>query len=396
MKNTTTLTTRYSFLQGFFWASLCPSYALLSLYLTESGFFVREIGIILAIANICVVILQPLLADFADRTTKMTLKHITILLVSLTIFVLLLLYFASNIFLLIAICVIFISITSMTISTLVSAIGMYYINKGVKINFGMARGIGSISFALVSLVLGVLIERFGTDIILIAGALLYAILLLVLSTFKMERNTNALTTEPFQENENHGGLIPFFKKYKRFCVMLIGVIFLFSLHSTLNVYILQIVRYAGGTQSDVGICLSLAAVSEVPMMFFFTYLIKKVPSGTLLKISAIFFTIKAILFLFISSIWIVYTGQLMQLLSFAIYTPASVFYTNKLVASDDKVKGQSFLAVSQILGSIIGTLIGGLIHDSYGVMTMIQFGVVLSAIGTCIVLLCSPNLKSAT
>lgn len=393
MKDTTTLTTRYSFLQSFFWAAFCPSYVLLSLYLAESGFFVREIGIILAIANIFVVLLQPLLADFADRTTRMTLKHISVLLVSLTIFVILLLYLAFDTFLLIAICVIFISITSMTISTLINAIGMYYINKGFALNFGIARGLGSISFAFVSLILGVLIERFGADIILIVSAVLYALLLLTLSTFKMERNTNMSTAQISQRE--HGGLIPFFKKYKRFCIMLIGVIFIFSFHAILGTYLLQIVRYAGGSQIDVGLCLGIAAACEMPVMFFFTYLSNKFPSGTLLKISAVFFAVKAIVFLFIGNIWVVRMAQFLQIPSYALYTPASVFYANRLVSSDDKVKGQSFLVVAQVLGSIIGTLIGGLIHDSHGVMPMIQFGVILSVIGGGIVFFCSPNINAA-
>ena len=48
-----------------------------SVFLLARGYSNSEIGVILAVANVVAVVLQPLVADFADRSKKASLTGIT-------------------------------------------------------------------------------------------------------------------------------------------------------------------------------------------------------------------------------------------------------------------------------------------------------------------------------
>ena len=84
---------------------------------------------------------------------------------------------------------------------------------------------------------------------------------------------------------------------------------------------------------------------------------------------------------FATNISILYVAQGFQLLSFALYVPASVSYIHERMTEFDKVKGQSYLIASTTLGGIIGSIGGGLIIERLGVHEMLLSGVFLSGLG---------------
>jgi PPP family 3-phenylpropionic acid transporter len=82
-----------------------------------------------------------------------------------------------------------------------------------------------------------------------------------------------------------------------------------------------------------------------------------------------------------TNISVLYIAQGFQLLSFALYVPASVSYIHERMTEFDKVKGQSYLIASTTLGGIIGSVGGGLIIERFGVHEMLLLGVILSGLG---------------
>ena len=116
-------------------------------------------------------------------------------------------------------------------------------------------------------------------------------------------------------------------------------------------------------------------------MIAFAWLIKKCTSGTLLKVSGVFFTIKALLTWLAVSSGGIYLAQSVQLLGFALYVPASVYYTNNLIRKSDRAKGQAFMAATNTVGSVFGSLLGGRLLDILGVPSMLLAATVISAVG---------------
>ena len=67
------LNVEYSAIQGSYWMIYGVICSFASVFLLNKGYSNSEIGIILAAANVLSVVIQPLVADFADRSKKLSL-----------------------------------------------------------------------------------------------------------------------------------------------------------------------------------------------------------------------------------------------------------------------------------------------------------------------------------
>ena len=76
-----------------------------------------------------------------------------------------------------------------------------------------------------------------------------------------------------------------------------------------------------------------------------------------------FFTLKAFVTLLAPGIGWVYFAQIIQMGGYALSVPASVYYTNSLIRPKDRAKGQAYMTVTNTIGSVLGSPIGGIILD---------------------------------
>lgn len=147
-------------------------------------------------------------------------------------------------------------------------------------------------------------------------------------------------------------------------------------------------EHVGGSSKDMGAALSIAAALELPTMALFIYIVRKIPCHTLLKISSFFFFIKALAAYFASSVALVHVSQCFQLLAFALFTPASVYYVNSIIKGKDKIKGQSLLGAATMgIAGTLANITGGKIIDSLGVSHMLLIGSIAALLGSVIVIL---------
>lgn len=168
---------------------------------------------------------------------------------------------------------------------------------------------------------------------------------------------------------------------------LVGITFLFTFHNMNNSYLIHIITNVGGSSSDLGKALAVAAVTELPVMFLFSRLARRFPSSTLLMVSGVVFALKAAICMLASHMTLLYASQLLQMGSFALYMPASVYYVNHTMDDRDKFKGQAVMTGTNTLGGVFGSLLGGFLIDSAGVPAMNAAGFGLAACGCVLVLL---------
>ncbi len=380
-------TARYSVIQGSFWMSFCIIFAYVSVFLLSKGFSNSQIGIIVAVSGVISALLQPIVADVADRSKKVSLRLIISFWAVIIIAVAAGLLIPGLHILLIAVFY-GVAIASLQILTpLVNAIGMECINKGIPVNFGLARGIGSISYAVISYLAGVLVSRYNTSVIPIMMILFYAILIFGILSFRFSDSGLAKSQKKCAEDKIEGksheksSTNAFFKKYTKFFILLIGVTLSFISHNIVNNYMFQIMQYHGGGSSEMGTALAIAAAVELPTMLGFAFIVKRFSCGTLLKVSGTFFMIKTVLTLLAPNILGIYIAQGVQILGFALQVPASVYYVNKLMRPEDRVKGQAFMTVTNTLGSIAGSLLGGVLLDALGVRALLLSAAVVALAG---------------
>jgi PPP family 3-phenylpropionic acid transporter len=106
-----------------------------------------------------------------------------------------------------------------------------------------------------------------------------------------------------------------------------------------------------------------------------------------LKASAFFFLLKIIIAWLAPNVAMIYLSQSIQMLGFALFTPASIYYVNYIIGKHDKVKGQSMLGVAICLASAIANITGGRILDMIGVRNMLLVGIAVTAVGFLIICL---------
>ncbi len=381
-------TIKYSWLQSSFWMSFCIVFNYASMFLLSRGYSNSQIGIVIALAGVISALLQPLAAGVADKSRKLTLRTLILLfcicmLVCAAVLLLPGLWFLCN-----ALFYGILLATLQILTPLVNAIGMECINRGISVNFGLARGIGSISFALMSFLAGTCIERFSTTAIpvLIIFCYLMVFTSAKVFVFRTENGPDTgLHREEAQQKKEVGNETPFFMAYKRFFVLLAGISMLFVCHNMLNNYLFQIMSYHSGGSEEMGIAAGLSAVLELPVMLAFSFMIRKFSSRTLLRVSGLFFTVKALLTLSAGSILGIYLAQPTQMLGFGLFVPASVYYTNALIRPSDRARGQAFMTATNTIGSVFGSLLGGFLMDGKGVLAMLFYAALISAAGTVLV-----------
>ena len=167
--------------------------------------------------------------------------------------------------------------------------------------------------------------------------------------------------------------------------LLVGVSLLFVFHTIINSYMFQIMQPLGGTAANAGTSLSVAALSELPTMFFFSWFLRRFKIRSLMRIAAFFFSIKALLILFAGTIFLINVAQSLQMVGFAMHTMASVYYTNQIIPQKDLVKGQTLMATANTIGGIIGAFVGGQMLSVLSVSAMLLIGTMISIAGTLIV-----------
>ena len=374
-------TTRYSLIQGIYWMTFCVINTFASVYLLDKNFSSGQIGVTMALAGIISVILQPMVAAASDKNPKISLKVIIATQIIMTIISAVILLTTSLNFLGIALFYgIMIALLQM-MTPFISSLGMGFINRGVPINFGIARGMGSIFCAALAFGFGFWVTKFGTNQIPIFVILLYGLLLINVVTFRFKVK-EIYCEEVSEENTKKSG---FFKEYGSFFVLLAGITGLFTSHNMVNNFMMQIVSTLGGGSQEMGIAMALQAMVELPTMMAFGWINRRAKSGTLLKISGIFFTIKVFFTVISGSITAIYLSQSVQMLGFALFIPASVYYVNTAIKEKDRIKGQAFMAITATLGSVFGSLLGGFLIDLAGVTVMLYTSMGIAVLGTIII-----------
>lgn len=375
------LTMRYTFLQCCYNLIYCVMYYA-SVFLLSRGFQNAQVGIVLTIANGLSIVLQPIVAGIADRSSKISLKYLLAGIVAIGGFLAVLLWLLPEFLPLTAVLYVLFMLLVTAQTPLLTSVSMEHINKGARLNFSLARGIGSFAFAVLALSLGFLVDGFGAWVIMPICAGVTAVYVVLAVLFPSPKGQVG-AKKTGMEKEKALSFGAFAKKYKRFALLVLSVVFTMFSHVFINSYAIQIVRSIGGDSSEMGAASALAGFLELPAMALFPLILKKLKrAGKVLKISAVAFFIKGLITLLAPNMTWFYVAQCFQFFAFALYVPSSVYYTNRIITGGDKVKGQAFMGLAAAISGMLGNFLGGFMLDSAGgVRLMMTVGCIVSLIG---------------
>lgn len=388
----------YSCIHGTYWMFFGVVSSFASVFLLARGYSNSEIGIILAAANILAVILQPLIADLADRTKKISIIGITeiitviIMLLTLGLFV-----FTEKTMALAAIFILLIAWHTV-LQPFFNSLTFKLEECGISINFGIARSMGSLAYAALVAVLGTLVEKYGITMLPLTGEIILVMLMLSLYTtkhhydkanaayFKKHEPSPSEKTEHNTEQEEEIDLIHFIKSNKLFFIINIGIIGLYFSNSILNNYMMQIVDAVGGSSEDMGRILSLMAFLEIPTMVCFNFLRRKFSCRLMLQIASIGFTVKILLCCIARSVTMIFIAQFFQLVSYALFLPAMVHFINEIMRKGEAVKGQALFTTMVTITTVFASLAGGVILDISGAKMLTVTATAATAAGAAVII----------
>ena len=183
----------------------------------------------------------------------------------------------------------------------------------------------------------------------------------------------------------------FFRKYNKIVLVVASLILLYFCHMLVNTYFAKVITniigeeaaaVSGTVEGIQGTALFIQAMVELPTMFTFALILKKVSVNKLLMIAAVIYSLKHIMILFCPNVPMLYVSMVLQMFSYAIIVPAAVYFSNENVAAEDRNKGQAVMGVTATIGGLLASLIGGQLFQYMSISAVLTIGVVASCIGT--------------
>lgn len=372
-------TLRYIIINATYFAVYSGIHAYASVFLLEKGFSNTLIGITLALANILSVLFQPMIAGLIDKQGKLTNRNVSMASTALLLIgsVLLLLIKSGVVVIFIIFALIY--MVQMVYQPIITAMYFEYEAAGCHIYYGLARGLGSAGFAVVSFFTGRAIGKFGVTILMVSDIIFLSIALVVLYFFKKP----AVSTSPSSgENETaHNNLFVFIKTYPAFMLFVAGAVCFFFAHNAINDYMIQIISPLGGSEASMGTAVFIAALLELPTMALIDKIMTKISVKNLLLIASAAFLIKTLLMLIAPNMAVVYVSQAMQMFAYAVFIPAGAYFVNQTMARLDQVKGQAYINCSITLGGVFSSLVCGRLLDISGPRFMLGVSLAVTAAG---------------
>jgi PPP family 3-phenylpropionic acid transporter len=381
------LTPTYSLVQGSFWMSFCIAVCFAAVHLQSMGFSNTELGLVMAAGNVLGTVLGPVLTSLAVKHPSLDGGRLCYPLLFLRALCLAeLLILPTHSLLTAFVYTIYIAVT----------IGVNSINlkfcvdaeqKELPLDYGIARGIGSLCFVLLSTVLGRIIESYNASVVVYAALVLILVQLLSQLLFLPKlRQEGSGKKEVHAESNEGSSLLGFFRKEPRFSILLLGGVLLFFAHNSSANFMINLSENVGGNAKTMGNLTAFMAAMELPVMFLFSRFSRGKRMSVFMSLSVVAFLLKSLAIGLAPNIPLLFAANSLQAPSFAIFSCAVVPYISQVIDPANAAKAQSLAFSITTLGAVLSSLVAGRLYDICSVQTTLLIAAAVCAVGTVICL----------
>lgn len=361
----------YVLVQGMFWGVFAVLVNYASNFLYHYGFSDSQISYLLGAVMIMAVGFQVGSAELISRIPKLKTHMVFLASCGVMILCALGMWFGSQWGWLSISCFAVSSLLLQSFPALANSLGMEAVEKGVPLVYGLARATGSLVNGLTAYVVGLAVGKHGISILPPATIILAAALVVGIVWFR--RVTTCYET---QETTAH---VPkkavkkagFLKAYPHFAIFLVGGILLCISQTLLSNFLFQVVSSKGGDATHQGMAGGIAALVEIPVMLLFPIMVRKISSGKWVRLSSVFFLLKALSIYFATTPEMAVAAHAIQMLSYGLFAISSVNYAAEIVGEGEAVRAQSYLATNLTIGSLVALSTGGVICQYLGVPALL-------------------------
>lgn len=346
-------TAQYAILQALYWSTFCTMFNYASPYLADKGLSSSLIGLVLGSSYALSALVQALFPALVARL-KLQLTRVMGLIFTLIALLAVALFFRGESFLIYLLPILIFTLHS-AMQPSVNALQLSIQAEGKGPDFGLARGIGSASYALVSVLLG---QLFGT--LSIAWLPIFYLVTLIPLAWLLLRRDDGSDPVPVERGKVR------VLDNRPFRLFLLGLIFLSSAHIFIDNFMFQIMENVGGGSEELGIAIGIAAIMELPAMALYSRIRRRVHCARLLMLSGLMWTLKHLMILLARDPVSVCMAEILQFAAYALYVPTGVEFVALVLPPSAYYRGQALLGTAFTLGSLAATLLGGRIQDLLG------------------------------
>lgn len=375
----------HAVMQGSYFAGFSAIWGFGPVLLLYWGLSNSALGVVTSLALLLPLLIQPVLASLSDADPRWTSRRLALGLSLLTLAAALAIMLLPEQKTVLLISYAVIGVTLVCTSPFFNSMVMAYHLRGVNVNYGLGRGTGSATYAIVALVMGFVLERRSPTVIL--PVLLAALAVQIAAVWSFRYPLPPAPAAQEGEPPQVLGVWGLLRKYPAFPVMLVGCALLQGGHNACNTYMIHIADKVGAGEGLMGVILAVSAFTELPAMALFPRMHRRLSLRTLFRICAATFVLKDLLFWVARSPVLLYVAAVIQFFEFGIFLPACVYYVAERLDSANQAKGQGLIHVcSNGLGPAVMTAIGGRLIDSAGINTMLMVTTAAGFVGFLVVL----------
>lgn len=361
-------------------ASLVP---FLVIYYEQLGFSGRQIGLLAAIPPLVMLLGAPIWGALADITQKQKRWLLTAIAGSL---VMVFIFAQTTSFVWLIPIVAVYAFFAAPIMPLVDASTMNWLGAR-RHRYGRIRLWGAIGWGVAAPVAGWLIEVSGVQWAFWGYITLMFIGLLVAWLMTIQGTS---IRQPFWRGIRR---IAGDRQWLAFLVVtFIGGTCLAIIGNYLFLYMNEL----GASKTLMGLSLTVATISEVPVLYYSDKLLGRWQARGLLLIALLAYIIRALAYSLVNEPWLFLGIQLLHGLTFSAMWVAGVSYANSNAPTGLESTAQGlFSGILLGLGGIAGALIGGFLYDEIGAVALFRLTAVAVAMGVAVFYLISRSPTAA-
>lgn len=430
------LQVRYGALQALYYFGTCALGGFAAIFLGYKGLSNSLIGVATGASCILSVVLMPAISMLLERKSGLGIPRVVrsltlgsvacyavLALAPLPTYAVIVLFAIAN-------------AMSLAIAPFLSQLAMGFNRIGMPINFGLARGMGSVSYAVGAVGLSRLVELSSPGVLaglfVLSGVVLLAVLA-SMPTCEAPVKAGAVQAEeprsqadqtlgstgrapvacdsaegmataagtvvdapardaldvpagdaPGELDASHGakgrhedergGAFREILRERVLLMVLAGFMVAFIACNCLSVYLIDIVVNVGGDTSMYGVAIFCMAASELPAMALVPLLRRRFSTGTLFMVVGAAYLLRNMIVVCATSVPMVFIGLLFQSTSYGLLTPLLTCYIAEVCSPRSEMLGQTLLSVATTgVGAMVGTVCGGVLQDAYGIQAMLLF-----------------------
>lgn len=348
----------------------------LTYYFQEKGLSYTEIGIAYAIFSITGVVTQPIWGFITDKYLN---KRITIIITMILSSIVVYNFTLAKSFYYVLFSIIVFLIFQSSIIPVTDAYTYEIIEDNQDIQYGRIRLMGSVGYAVMALLGGIIIKSLGIN----SGFFIYSFIILIgaVQVYKID----------FQGNSSKNKVtltdVTSLLKDRRFLLLMIAILINNISFGSNNSYISLLIQATGGDVSILGLLGFTLAISELPTLFFGRKLLKKYGELNIFNLGVFLFAIRYFLSSICTSyIWVIVI-QAMQGITFSLFLIASLQYLSKITPPSIRTSAMTFYTAVCGIGAFIGNISGGIFLEHISIFTFYKILSLVCLVSTAVIII---------